>query len=92
MKNVCDSCKYAKEKGRARYCVKYGIIIYKERVYCISYEGEQIQGQEDGDRWNYIRQREGSEEVGRIEAFGESGRNPEAKKADTIYSDSIPEG
>lgn len=38
MKNVCAACKYSKEKGQNYYCVKYGIIIYQPRAYCISYE------------------------------------------------------
>ena len=38
MKNVCKSCKFSKDKGEAVYCVKYGIIIYQPRMYCISWE------------------------------------------------------
>ena len=38
MKNVCDSCKFAKNKGEGVYCVKYGIVIYKERIHCVAWE------------------------------------------------------
>lgn len=38
MRNVCDSCEYSKNKGEFIYCVKYGVPIWKERVYCISWK------------------------------------------------------
>lgn len=38
MKNVCNTCKYSKNKGEGIYCVKYGIVIYRERMYCIAWE------------------------------------------------------
>lgn len=53
MKNVCDSCKFAKRKGDGIYCVKYGIIIYKERVYCVAYERDsEVRKSEDRGRWD----------------------------------------
>ena len=37
MKNVCESCQFAKLKNGC-YCTKYGIPVYQPRMYCIAYE------------------------------------------------------
>ena len=58
MKDVCENCRFRK-KGATRFCTKYGIPIWKERIYCVSKEpergkdveqnsGEQVRGGEDG--------------------------------------------
>lgn len=51
MKDVCKACRYSKDKGGGVYCVKYGIIIYQPRIYCISWErdtkDDKVQKQEN---------------------------------------------
>lgn len=51
MKDVCVACKYAKPKQTGIYCIKYGIIIYQPRIYCVAYERdvkvEQVRKQEN---------------------------------------------
>lgn len=49
MKNVCESCKNAKKRRTDTYCVKYGIIIYQPRIYCVALERDngKVQKQED---------------------------------------------
>lgn len=58
MKNACDSCKYAKNKGEGVYCVKYGIVIYKERIHCISWErtekDAEVRKQKDRGGWDHL--------------------------------------
>ena len=44
MKDVCIDCRHEK-KGNPHFCIKYGIPIWKKRVYCVSKEpkgGENI--------------------------------------------------
>ena len=41
MRNVCESCKYAKPRVGASYsiyCVKYGIVRYQPRDFCVAWE------------------------------------------------------
>ena len=48
MRNVCEDCKYAKPKGGGTtYCVKYGIIRYEPRVYCVAWDRTE---KTDGER------------------------------------------
>ena len=58
MKDVCENCRFRK-KGATRFCTKYGIPIWKIRIYCVSKEpergedveqnsGEQVRCGEDG--------------------------------------------
>ena len=56
MKDICRTCKYAKDKGHnSCYCVKYGIIIGYGKTRCVSYEAErgedveQVRSEKDGD-------------------------------------------
>ena len=59
MKDVCVGCRHEK-KGNPHFCTKYGIPIWKKRVYCVSKEPkgsenidagepEQVRGEKDGD-------------------------------------------
>ena len=53
MRNVCESCAYNKTPGRDKaQCVKYGIVIYSPRIYCVAWErkkpDEQVRKQKDG--------------------------------------------
>ena len=39
MKNVCAECKWMKQKRNSEwYCIKYGINMYRERIYCVANE------------------------------------------------------
>ena len=53
MKDVCRTCKYAKDKGHnSCYCVKYGIIIGYSKTHCVSHEfaKEDQEGEKDEDQ------------------------------------------
>ena len=67
MKNCCDSCKFSKTKGNARYCVKYGITVFSPRVFCIAFERDvrdgKIRKQENFCGWDDVRQPEGGKEM-----------------------------
>ena len=67
MKNVCDTCKYAKNKGEFIFCVKYGVPIWSDRIHCIAWERSEkiieIRQQEDSAGWDHIRQSERSSEI-----------------------------
>ena len=64
MKNACEVCRYKKDKPTGLYCVKYGIVRYQPRTFCVAFErdaykawgeNEQVQKPENGDRWNQVR-------------------------------------
>ena len=38
MKNVCQNCNNAKWKSTGCYCLKYGIVLYQQRAYCVAFE------------------------------------------------------
>ena len=52
MKNVCDYCDHQKNrKIDSWFCVKYGIPMHVERIYCVSKEDksrEQVRKPKDG--------------------------------------------
>ena len=51
MKNVCDSCKYAKDKGEYIFCVKYGVPIWAERIHCIAWERDTERRNDVNEIW-----------------------------------------
>ena len=66
MKIVCESCKFAKGfRGKYCKCVKYGIPMRLERIYCVSYERdtEQVWGKENRSGRNPVRFAEGSKSL-----------------------------
>lgn len=59
MKDVCIGCRHEKP-GNPHFCTKYGIPIWKKRIYCVSKEPkrgddldqddrEQVRGEKDGN-------------------------------------------
>lgn len=60
MKNVCESCEYHKDKVGHIYCVKYGVPIWKERIYCIAWK-KSTERREDGNlvlQWQEVPQQQ----------------------------------
>ena len=56
-KNLCNTCKCAKDKFREScYCTKYGIIITYGKAECRGYE--QVRESEDTHTGRNVRQRE----------------------------------
>lgn len=74
MRQVCRECKYSKPFNNDYCkCVKYGCPIRYGREFCISYEPEEVRKSESRFGWSYVRQQEGSEQVGGAETDGEGG-------------------